>query len=70
MIGSSEAVVLEEYPNDSKGPCVLTLLKDKENQPIHVVWGIPHGSSAPAVLVTAYRPDAERWADGFRKSRK
>jgi len=41
LIGSSEAIVLEEYPDYTKGPCVLTLLKGKENQPIHVVWGIP-----------------------------
>jgi len=68
--GSPEAIVLEEYPDYSKGPCVLTLLKGKENQPIHVVWGIPHGLSMPAVLVTAYRPDPERWADGFRRRRK
>jgi DUF917 family protein len=70
MIGSPEAIVLEEYPDYSKGPCVLTFLKDKANQPIHVVWGVPHGLTTPAVLVTAYRPDPERWADGFRKRRK
>jgi hypothetical protein len=70
IIGSSEAIVLEEYPDYPKGPCVLTLLKGQEGQPIHVVWGIPRGSSTPAVLITAYQPDPERWTDGFRRRRK
>ena len=70
VMRSSEAIVLEEYPDYSKGPCVLTLLKCKEGQPIHVVWGIPRGSTDPAVLVTAYRPDPERWEDGYRRRRK
>jgi hypothetical protein len=29
--------------------------------PVHVVWGIPKGHDTSAVLVTAYRPDPERW---------
>ena len=70
VMRSSEAIVLEEYPDYSKGPCVLTLLRGKEGQPIHVVWGIPRGSTDPAVLVTAYRPDPERWEDGYRRRRK
>jgi hypothetical protein len=32
--------------------------------------GIPKGSSSPAVLVTAYRPDPERWMDDFRRRKK
>jgi hypothetical protein len=37
------------------------------DKPIHVVWGIPRDATSPAVLVTAYRPDPERWSDDFRR---
>jgi len=30
-----------------------------------VVWGIPKGAFSPAVLVTAYRPDADLWTADF-----
>jgi hypothetical protein len=65
--GSPVGIVIEEYPEYPKGPCFLIMLKDREGRPIHAVWGIPHGSISPAVLVTAYRPDPERWSDDFRR---
>ncbi len=69
LSGVEKAELLEEYPAFAKGPCALVLQRDQEDRPIHVVWGIAKGTTSPAVLVTAYRPDSERWTEDFR-SRK
>lgn len=67
MAGVDKAIVLEDYPNYHKGPCVLVLQEDIKGKPFHAVWGIPGGASEPAVLITAYRPDEKKWTNDFKR---
>lgn len=68
--GVAAAVVVEDYPAFGKGPTVLVLQLDGEGGPVHVVWGIPKGHNRPAVLVTAYRPEPQRWSTDFTERRR
>ena len=66
----AEAIVIEDYPEYSKGQCILALQADREVRPIHVVWGIPKGRTSAAVVVTAYRPNPDLWEEGFKERRR
>jgi hypothetical protein len=70
LAGIDTAVVVEDYPAAIRGPSVLVLQWDSFRRPVHVVWAIPNDQSEPAVLVTAYRPDQERWSSDFMRRKK
>lgn len=69
IAGVNGAVIVEDYPDFGKGSAVLVLQYDRKRGPVHVVWGIPKGHSRPAVVVTAYRPNPQRWSEDFLERR-
>ena len=65
IAGVQSSVVVEDYPNFGKGPCVLVLQRDAAGAPIHVLWGLRKSTTRPIVMITAYRPDPPRWSADF-----
>lgn len=56
---SNECKVIEDYPNDPRGPSCLILGFTKQNLPIHIVCGMKEEDIV--ILVTVYRPDPDEW---------
>jgi hypothetical protein len=69
IVSIKDAKVIEDYPDFGKGPCVLLLQIDRNQEPIHTVWGISKGKVTPAVLITAYRPDITKWSKNYMRRR-
>jgi hypothetical protein len=64
---AAEAEIAEDYASGNRGPSVLALHRLSDGRPAHVVWAFRKGTTSPAVLVTAYRPDPSRWSSDFKR---
>jgi hypothetical protein len=63
---NTEAIIIEDYPNDKYGPSCLILGYTELNRPLHIQCSYP---SRPVLkIVTLYEPDPEKWID-FEKRR-
>jgi hypothetical protein len=60
-----KAVAVEQYPDYHKGPCVLVLQTTEDGSAVHVLWGLAKNAPDIATLITAYRPDPDRWSKDF-----
>lgn len=70
VAGVPTGEVIEDYPTYHSGPALLMLQRDGQDDAIHVLWGIEKGTTEPAVIVTAYRPDPTQWSADFRKRKQ
>ena len=58
--------IIEEYPDDEPYPSYLTLHFDQEGA-LHVVYA---KEDQKRIIITAYRPDPNKWSSDFRQRRK
>jgi len=56
-------VVIEDYPDDVRGPSCLILGRGVEARPLHVVCS---PKSEFLAIITAYVPHRDEWSDDFR----
>jgi hypothetical protein len=59
----STGEIIEQYADDKPYPSCLIYSKLGSGDPIHTVWAFNRATNS-SVLITAYRPDPERWIDG------
>lgn len=62
---SSQAEVIEEYPEDPRGPSCLVLGFTVDGRPLHIQCTYPPN----VAVITTYEPDPEEWIDWRVRSR-
>lgn len=58
--------IIERYDNDFPLPSVLINGISAIGRPLHLVVGV-NQSETRLVIITAYEPDSERWADNYTR---
>ncbi len=61
--------LIEDYPDDPRGPSCLVLSSHESGDWVHTVWGWDSGSGI-AVLITAYRPHPRKWEHDLKRRRR
>ena len=64
--GSENSELLEDYPDDPRGPSALFLGFTGDGSPVHAVVGLSMVDLV--VFVTFYRPRVELWYDWRRRT--
>jgi hypothetical protein len=62
-----EPEVIEDYPDDPRGPACLVLGMADLARPLHVVVGYGPTTDIAIEVVTVYEPDPTRWYDHRRR---
>src|SRR5690242_11813849 len=61
--------LIEDYPDDPRGPSCLVCAALTDGNWVHTVWGWDEVGGV-AIMITAYRPDPKRWEDDFKTRRR
>lgn len=62
----TEGHVIENYSEDVPLPSMLLSGNTTKGVPLHVVVGVNY-SEKKLIVITAYLPDANKWADNFSR---
>lgn len=62
--------IIEDYPEDERGPACLVLGWADLARPLHVEVGYGLTPGAVIALITAYEPDASKWYPDLRTRRR
>jgi len=60
--------IIEQYPDDVPYPSCLVSGKCKTGKPLHIVIG--YNKDILCCMITAYRPDMDKWENDYKTRRK
>lgn len=59
--------IIEDYPDDRRGPSCLICGKSSAGRDLHLVCGVAYNI---LWIITAYEPDPEEWIDSKTRRKK